>query len=123
MSNPLRHVVVLLLIVLLPLQAAAAGRLALCAERIPAQASPHCQQLAAQSTQPEHRSPLKQSHSQSQTGCWLGSTCLIGLAALALPSNGLFISHADVQPWALARVSHYLSFIADSPQRPPTSLS
>lgn len=117
----LRRCIACFLIALLPLQAAAVGRLALCAELAQASTSQqmsHCEQMAESALLPADSAP----HSHEMTGCWLGSVCQVSAISFALPVKPLpatTTTGAAPQP---ATTALYLSIILDSPQRPPATL-
>jgi hypothetical protein len=144
-----RQCIAYLLIALLPLQAAAASRLALCAEMnaaemgpaphsgissdttsgaafIPADATPmqfmgkseHCAQMGSM---PAPASTDKSSTSHT-SGCWLGSMCLAGMMALALPSTYASVPFERDTPHHIPQTTLYRSIISKSPLRPPTTL-
>lgn len=128
-----RRCIAYLLIALLPLQAAAAGRFALCvamkappAESTNIQSMDHCAPMSALQSQRSARASSASSHpvspSSPHDGCWLGSMCLAGLVPLALPAAYVGVDverHGSIYPSPTAR---YLSFISESPLRPPAVL-
>lgn len=125
MNSIIRQCIVYVLIALLPLQAAAASRMALCAatmksDHAATSMAAHCAQLARANSESDN--PTKLHHDPKQPGCWLGSICLAGLAAIAIPvshQSSSAESHVAVFP---PLTLHYLSIDLDDPQRPPTVL-
>lgn len=130
-----RQCIAYLLIALLPLQAAAASRLALCAEMSSAEmgaasfnssAAPmhsmerteHCKQMVSM---PAPTSTDKSATSHT-SACWLGSMCLAGLMVLAVPSTYTGVQFERDVPRYLPQTTHYRSIISESPLRPPTTL-
>jgi hypothetical protein len=125
LSPILRQCVAYLLIALLPLQAAAASRLALCAELANSNhgattTMAHCAEMAQPAGSPDQAS--KMSHPGIAKGCWLGTICLASLGAYALPVQHELppaVASAQIYPPLTA---HYLSIVLDDPQRPPSAL-
>lgn len=124
MTSFIRQCVAYFLIALLPLQAAAGSRLALCAEmknpgHAATMAADHCAQMAAAA---ESGKETKTPHKPAADGCWIGSICLASLSAMAVP---IMPQAAPIKLSALpspAATGYYQSIILDSPQRPPTFL-
>jgi hypothetical protein len=129
----IRQCLTYLLILLLPLQAAAAGRLALCATLTETTQlnntamAEHCAQMDSmprsdtadiQSSDPNdnHQPHNNQPHN---SGCWLGSICLAGLGAAALPTAYTTSRIDRITPVPLPHFTYYHSIIAAVPQRPP----
>ena len=119
----LRQCIAYMLIALLPLQAAAASGLALCAEMSPAQmhsmqASERCAQMKSM--------PVTSSTDKSSTPhtahCWLGTTCLAGMMLLAVPATYAGMHFERNTPFYLPQTTLYHSIISESPLRPPTTL-
>ena len=126
MSSAVRQYLAYLLIALLPLQAVAASRLAVCAELMegPPQstvAMEHCEQMADMPL-PQSELDTSTSHPHQSPGCWLGSICLVGALAFALPMKQQSTAVERVTPLYLSAIGHYRSVVLDSPQRPPTTL-
>jgi hypothetical protein len=135
MSRSVRQCLTYLLILLLPLQAAAAGRLALCAavtEPVPSNTtvmSEHCAQMNSMllssttaDIQSNDTNDSHQPHSPTHiSGCWLGSICLAGLGAVALPAAYTTSRIDRITPVPLPRFTQYHSIIAAVPQRPPAT--
>ena len=126
MSSAIRQYLAYLLIALLPLQAVAASRLAVCAELMegPPQSAPtmeHCEQMADMPL-PQSEPDTSISHPHQTPGCWLGSICLVGSVAFALPMKHQSTAMERETPLYLSAIGHYRSVILDSPQRPPTTL-
>jgi hypothetical protein len=118
MSTLIRHFAVYLLVLLLPLQAAASSRFVVCAEMSTA---PHCDHSATMTTpSADHDMSSKSTHGGST--CWLGSICMasVGFAALPATHNFLPIDQTD----SISPFTHhpYDSFIPEGPQRPPAIL-
>jgi hypothetical protein len=122
----IRQCVIYLLIVLLPLQATAASRMASCAEmKNPDHAATtimteHCAQLAAAAGKAGN--PVDSHQQPKQTGCWLGSICLATLAVAAIPANDLPGPTKPQTAIFPALTELYRSVVLDDPQRPPTAL-
>lgn len=120
----IRQCIAYLLIALLPLQAAAASRLALCAEMGMTHMTPQsmvggepCAHMDAMPPSPTDKSAT------SNTGhCWLGSTCLGGLMILAVPATYAGVHIERNSPLYLPHTTLYHSIISESPLRPPATL-
>lgn len=132
MSRRLRRCIIYLLIALLPLQATAATRLALCAgmdatvsmEAItPTKDAPmeHCERMDMS----KHSAADEISKSATPhkgMGCWLGSTCVASMLLLALPMDHA-VAHVERRvPTHSPLTSNYHSVVAEGPQRPPATL-
>lgn len=123
----IRRFIARLLILLLPLHAAVAAPLVVCAEMVPAvqttEAEPHCEQMAemadSQSSAPEQT--MKFDHHPAG-GCWLGSICLASVSAFAVPMQPVSGQTLRSKPVYAVTASHYRSIILDAPPRPPTTL-
>lgn len=119
-----RQYIACLLIALIPIQAAAAGRLALCAEMTgqsrAAMTMEHCTQMASMTT--STAKDATPAHHEDKN-CWLGSVCSASMAAFALPMKHQFAPIERDASISLSTITlHYRSVILDSPQRPPTIL-
>jgi hypothetical protein len=136
MSTRIRQCVIYLLIALLPLQATAATRLALCAEMGATVATEsatateyapmeHCERMdmpnhaATDTALNEGSKPAAQHVGMN---CWLGSTCVAAMLLLALPINHVLAHVEHIVPAHSSIASHYHSVIAEGPQRPPATL-
>jgi hypothetical protein len=124
-SSFFRQCIAYLLVALLPLQAAAASRLMLCAEmphapQVAAAARDHCAQMAnaAGMQQPPDSAP----HSHDSKSCWLGSICVASVTAFAMPVSGQCLSISSTTPVYPSVMASYRSIIPESPQRPPAFL-
>ena len=109
-----------LLIALLPWQAAAAGRLALCAENFSvsaAQTMDHCMQMNSMG---DSASP--DSSKTHSNGCWLGSICIASVSVMAMPGAYHFARMEQGAPIYFSTTAFYLSVVPDTPQRPPNTL-
>jgi hypothetical protein len=116
-----------LLILLLPLQAAAAARLAVCAESSisAVQTMDHCSQQSMNSSLSRDLSNSDYSDAtkkQGNTACYLGSICIASFGALAIPSAYHFARIEHERPLHFFTPAFYLSVIPDTPQRPPSVL-
>lgn len=120
----LRHCVAYLLLALLPLQALAASRLALCAEitnssHTAAESMKDCAQMA-QSSGPKADDSAPPSHGDKS--CWLGSICLASVIAFAMPISHHVIPVERAAPVYFSATTNYRSVILDNLQRPPATL-
>lgn len=119
-----RQCITWLLTLLLPLQAAAAAPLALCAAlQKPAHDSvviPHCDQMKQMTASVSTDDSVSTSHHSD--GCWLGSVCIAGMAAFAIPMQQQFAAMEHNAPRYRTSTSHYHSIVPDLPQRPPAVL-
>lgn len=125
MSNSIRHFAVYLLILLLPLQAAAASRFAVCAEQTPINTNasavmPHCDHGAAMTKAADHDRYSKSIHGGSS--CWLGSICMASVGFAALPATHNFVPFVQTDSISPFIDYPYDSFIPEGPQRPPAIL-
>lgn len=120
----LRQCFAYLLIALLPLQAVAAARLALCAEdsmgvaKGAMQTMEHCSQMT--SMQQSSSSDTTKAHGNA--ACWLGSICIASFGVMGLPSTYQFAHIEHSAPSYFSPTALYLSVIPDTPQRPPNTL-
>jgi hypothetical protein len=120
----IRQYIVYLLVALLSLQAAAAGRMAVCAEL--GKAAPeiavmkHCDHMKDMAS--PKAADDSAAHSHKADNCWIGSICLAGMPAFAMPMQQV---SASVQQGFLpyfTSPTHYHSIVPDHPQRPPSAL-
>lgn len=120
-----------LLIALLPLQAVAAGRLALCAENPSELAWPSASVQTKTSVRQMDRCAQMASmqvpaadatKSTGKPTCWLGSICVVSLGAMALSAPYKVSPAQHSVPIAFSTSAVYLSIISDTPQRPPATL-
>ena len=121
----IRHFIARLLILLLPLHAAVAAPLAVCAAMVPPApadaAMPHCEQMADSPSPSTLDQTMKLDHHPAN-GCWLGSICLASVSAFAVPMRPVSGQALPGKPVYAAAASHYRSIILDAPPRPPTTL-
>jgi hypothetical protein len=113
-----------LLIAFLPLQAIAAGHLALCAESSAAMTKSGAQTMAdcSQMTSMQQSSSLESTTAHNNSACWLGSICVASVGMIAVPSHYQFIHIEHSAPIYFSTTALYLSITPDTPQRPPTTL-
>jgi hypothetical protein len=118
-----RQCITWLLALLLPLQAAAAAPLALCAAlQKPAHDSvikTPCDQMKQMSASVSTDDSAFTSHHSD--GCWLGLVCIAGLAAFAIPMQQQFAATQHNTPRYRTSTVHYYSIVPDLPQRPPAT--
>jgi len=113
-----------LLLILLPLQAAAWGRMTVCAEITPPSHSAtvsmaHCHDMTAR-TQPLGD---RRSHSHPDgAGCWIGSICIATVAAFAVSTQHSIALVDNNNPTYPSVIALYQSVILDGLQRPPAIL-
>lgn len=119
----IRQCIAYLLITLLPLQAAAASRLALCAEMGATHVTMKSMESAEACAHMDSMPSSTDKSSASDTGnCWLGSTCLAGLMLLAVPATYAGVQIERNTPLYLPQITIYRSIISENPLRPPTTL-
>lgn len=127
----IRQCIAYLLIALLPLQAAAASRLALCAqmsETIVRAAPPHvehCAQMGsmpAQSIDKTAKPSTDKSPASQPSACWFGSMCIAGLMLMAVPASYADVHIARDTPLYFSLPTFYRSIISDNPLRPPATI-
>jgi hypothetical protein len=121
----IRRFIASLLVLLLPLHAAAAAPLAVCAEMMPPAhakvAMPHCEQMADM-PQASAADQATKHDRQPGGGCWLGSICVAGVSAFAMPMQPVSGQLPRGKPVYAVAASHYRSIILDTPPRPPAIL-
>jgi len=114
-----------LLMVLLPLQAAAWGRMAVCVETAPP-ARPatvsmaNCHDMAMQA-QPAVGDMPSHPHPHRAT-CWIGSICIATVAAFAVTTQHRIEFVEGSSPTYPSAIALYQSVILDGLQRPPAYL-
>jgi hypothetical protein len=125
MSTLIRHIAVYLLVLLLPLQAAAASSMSMCAEMMSINSRDsstikHCDHSGSVTASTvNHDADSKAGHAAT---CWLGSICMASVGFAALPAAHHF-PHIDQTDSVSPFIAHaYTSFIPEGPQRPPAIL-
>jgi len=120
----IRQYIAYLLIALLPLQAAAASPLALCAEMVTAGITDVKPAMPCKPISSMIQSSSTDTPASTHTGaCWLGSICLAGHFLMPIPTAYAGIDVGHNSPTYLSEFTFYRSITSESPLRPPASLS
>jgi len=133
MGKSMRRVIGMILMVLLPLQAMASVLTHSCANDMPdcpamkvkmASCCEHAGLLnnkaSTDSSMPDHSAPAGH---PSMSSCGMSTTCDVPMPMATLPSSQPVLFHPGRQTAPQDIAVSFLSFIPDSPQRPPCLLA